>query len=245
MITFWRNALAGAAAITATLGTAEAADLYRGGMKDFADRPVLAQPATWYLRLDSAYALHDAPGMVSSGIDLAKTGYNDTWSLGGGVGRYLTPALRADLTLDYRFESDVHGRNLAPNATFAGTHRFGLENTVLLANLYYDFNRGSWFNPYVGLGLGTVYHQTSTGTTQTGGGTIASGSDWNLAGAAMAGFSVALLDRLNLDLGYRFLYLGEAKAGGVKNSLGNIESGPTVEDIHAHEFRLGLRYDIR
>ncbi len=242
---FLRSATVGAAAMVGFIGTAGAADLYGGapGMKDYGSRPALAMPASWYLRLDTAYAMHDAPVMVSQGIDeFVSTGIEDTWTIGGGVGRYFTPSLRGDVTVDYRFDTDVHGRNAAA-ATFPGTHRFGLESTVVLANLYYDFNRGGWFNPYVGAGLGTVYHQVNAGTTQTGG--IVKGSDdWHVAGALNAGFTVALHDRLSLDAGYRFLYLGETKAGGTTDGV-NTEGGPSVEDIHGHEFRLGLRYDIR
>ena len=53
---------------------------------------------------------------------------------------------------------------------------------------------------------------------------------------------------LYLDVGYRFLYLGETATGPVSltNTSGTIVSrDPTVEDIHAHEFRVGLRYDLR
>lgn len=245
MPAFWRHAAISAAMLLGTTASAEAADLYSRGMKDFSQRPHLAQHATWYLRLDSAYSFHDAPAMVSQGTDhLAKTGYDDTWTIGGGIGRYLSDSLRADLTVDHRFQGDVHGRNQAPGATFPGTHRFGLDNTVLLANLYYDFNRGGRFNPYVGAGLGAVNHQVSAGTTQTGG-SIGAASSWHVAGAVMAGFTVALHDRLSLDAGYRFLYLGETKAGDTTDGLGNVALGPTVEDVHAHELRFGLRWDIR
>jgi opacity protein-like surface antigen len=240
----WRSAALGTAVIIGGLGTSQAADLHNGGMKDYGYHAPMAQPAGWYLRLDGAYAAHDAPMMVTDGFDdLVRTGFADTWTIGGGIGRYFTPGLRGDVTVDYRSESDVHGRNMAPGATFPGTHRFGLESTVVLANLYYDFNRGGRFNPYIGAGLGTVHHQTTAGTTQTGG-VIGEGSGWHAAGAVMGGFTVALTQRVNLDAGYRFLYLGETKAGGITDGI-NVVGGPTVEDIHAHEFRFGLRYDIR
>ncbi len=235
------GALVGFAALAGGALSAEAADLYGGSTKDYGYRPALAHPS-WYIRLDGAYALHDVPVMVSNCIDdLTRTGFNDTWTIGGGIGRYLSQSLRVDATLDYRFETDVHGRNVAPAATFPGTHRFGVDSTVLLANIYYDLNRGSMFNPYVGAGLGTAYHTTSAGTTQTGG-VIAEGKgNWHAAGALMAGFTVAVHERISLDAGYRFLYLGETKAGGVRDGFGNLERGPTVEDMHAHEFRFGLR----
>ena len=59
---FWRTAIVSAAVLAGSIGAANAADLYGGGMKDYGNRPALSHPATWYLRLDGAYALHDAPG---------------------------------------------------------------------------------------------------------------------------------------------------------------------------------------
>jgi len=53
---------------------------------------------------------------------------------------------------------------------------------------------------------------------------------------------------LYLDVGYRFLYLGETATGEVtmNDATGTqVSRDPTVEDIHAHEVRVGLRYDLR
>ena len=65
----------------------------------------------------------------------------------------------------------------------------------------------------------------------------------------MAGVSVALLDRLKLDVGYRFLYLGQTTTGelNVTTAGGNAvtSNDPTLEDLHAHEVKFGLRYDLQ
>ena len=89
-----------------------------------------------------------------------------------------------------------------------------------------------------------------------------SDSNWTAAGALMAGFSfridrghrapvsikdgpvaVAEPGRLHIDVGYRFLYLGDAHAGNV--NVAPVAPGPRVDDITAHEIRIGLRWDIR
>ena len=73
--------------------------------------------------------------------------------------------------------------------------------------------------------------------------------DWGVAGALMAGFSSQLRDRLHFDAGYRFLYLGATTTGAARVTHNGtnvpVSRDPTIEDIHAHEFRMGLRYDIR
>jgi opacity protein-like surface antigen len=245
---------------------AEAADLGHGGMKDYGySYPAIASPS-WYVRIDGGYGVHDAPVMVDGGIhDLTDTSIGGAWTIGGGIGRYFSESVRGDVTVDHRFDADVEGINGQPGQ---GKRTFGLSSTVALANVYYDFGNRSHFTPYIGAGLGFVHHETSKGTAvgaNCGQTCVITGDDnWHVAGALMAGFSVQLTGHrghamshgsikdvvvesnrgLHLDAGYRFLYLGETTGGRVVCPNDTCK-GPTVENIHAHEFRLGLRYDLR
>ena len=146
----------------------------------------------------------------------------------------------------------------------AGTHKFDLQSTVGLLNFYYDFGQRGHFSPYVGAGIGFVRHKTSNGTINgyfenVGGtpntvtGTIDGKSTTQLAGALMTGFSVALRSNMHLDAGYRFLYMGKAETGAVRGTSSDLAAvvaanpvydDPTVTDIHAHQFRVGVRYDF-
>ena len=92
---------------------------------------------------------------------------------------------------------------------------------------------------------------TTDGTVENCGcvvGTIDGASKWSTAAALMAGFSMQVRDRLHIDAGYRFLYLGEATTGAVNAVTAGgptvVSDDPDVSEIHAHEFRVGLRYDI-
>lgn len=251
------------AAVIVGAAHAGAADLHRGkgGLKDYGyAAPTPADsPARWYIRIDGGYAGHDDPLMVfntgSAQHDGFDTNYDNTWTLGGGLGLYLSSNVRADVTVDHRFESDVTGRFTVSNAGTNHTIRTtnGLESTAVLANVYYDFDMRSRFTPYIGIGLGTVYHSVKRGGAADAFGQVTGvvdGKDnWHAAGALMAGFSVALRSNMHLDAGYRFLYLGETSTGDARLRFanGNREDGrdPTIEDVHAHELRVGLRYDIR
>jgi opacity protein-like surface antigen len=237
-----RVALFAGAAVVLTVGSA-LADGYSGrGRASTKDFGYADPPASWYVRLDAGYATHDRPTMVEAAIyDLSATSIEDTWTLGAGIGRYFTQSIRGDITYDHRFESDVRATNL--DGTVGGTR----------------------ITPYLGIGLGAVNHRTSRGTAITCGcaDTIESGDDWHVAGALMAGFSVGLGRRtetsgsikdapvytesspFHLDFGYRFLYLGETKTGPLTSGGSFVSGGITVEDIHAHEFRVGLRWDVR
>lgn len=250
------------AALILGAGAAGAADLNgKGGLKDYgyaAPMPI-DSPARWYVRIDGSYGTHDEPLMVlntdSAQIDGFDTNYDSTWTLGGGIGLYLSSNVRADVTVDHRFESDVTGRFTVSNAGSNHSIRTinALESTVALMNVYYDFDTRSRFTPYIGIGLGAVHHSVKAGSAADAFGQVTGEvdgkSNWHVAGALMAGFSVALRSNMHLDAGYRFLYLGETATGDARLRFagGNRTDGrdPTIEDLHAHEFRFGLRYDIR
>jgi opacity protein-like surface antigen len=232
-------------------GKATAADLYGGSIKD-SYAPMQAAPASSiYLRLDGGYRGYDEPNITEVGVyDLINDEIGSAWSIGGGIGRYFTDTIRADVTYDRHFEADVTADLADPATILPGTRAFGLKSDVVMFNAYYDFNRMGRFSPYLGIGLGVAHHTTLAGTAGAGG-TIAEGSDTNAAGALMAGVTAKLFGgenggrNLMLDVGYRFLYLGEAATGEVLTATGaSTADDPTVSDIHAHEVRVGLRYDI-
>ena len=270
MFAIRKTLITGVALLAVGVSGANAADLNgRGSLKDPppAYVPSVATQPSWYARMDFAFATHDAPVMVENGtMDLTSERIDDTWSFGGGIGRRFTTNIRGDLTYERRFEADASG-NLSVG-TLPGTRSFGLSSDLFLANVYYDFNEGGRFVPYLGVGLGFVRHKASAGVvtpnTPCGcAGTIDEETKWSVAGAFMAGVSIALKQRsydygsfkhggfsrfagkaLHLDLGYRFLYLGDATTGAVRQSGTSISQDPTVEDLHAHEFRVGLRYEL-
>jgi len=251
-------------AASAFASGASAADLF-GSVKDgYAPLPVTSPAPSWYFRVDGAYGAYDEPIMVEHGIfDLSDTEIEGQWSLGGGVGYYFTKNIRGDVTVEHRFETDATGTLRDNNVNISGVRNFGLKSTVVMFNGYYDFDNRSFFTPYIGVGLGIANHSTTDGTvTLHGGGTgtIAGESTTHVAGALMAGASLALLGgtrstgsfkdapvasrNLVLDVGYRFLYLGETTTGPLTTPNGNSDD-PTLQDIHAHEIRFGLRYDFR
>ena len=183
--------LAGALAFAFCCTAAQAGDLFgkrSASSKDLGFRPTLNSSAKWYVRLDGGVAAHTAPTLAEGGAALSGEDYDSTWAVGFGVGRYFSSKLRADLTYDYRFASDVGGTisgGLAP-----GGRSFELANHLLLANLYYDFNRSGRFSPYLGVGLGVVNHSVDTGFDAASGATVASHDDWNFAAALMAGLTL-------------------------------------------------------
>ena len=262
MVASYRSVIAGAALFLTSAASAGAADLYRGGMTD--GPVVYSSPASWYVRGDYSYAWMDAGELNQAIVPFNSVSIDNTWSVGGGVGYYFGRGFRGDVTYEWRGSSDVHG-NGNPNPPGPLATRYDLQSSLLLASLYYDFRPFERFTPYIGIGLGAAHHRSGAGSITTGCGlcnTYGEGSNWSAAGALMAGFSfhidrgghapVSIKDgggyvepgRLHLDVGYRFLYLGDAHSG---NELGSpfVTPGVRIDDITAHEIRVGLRWDIR
>jgi opacity protein-like surface antigen len=269
-------AILGAICCLGTFGSAQAADLYgnRGGsIKDDAMPALMNQSAArFYVRADASFAKYDHPNITENHqYDLTDNRIEGNWAAGGGIGYYFNKNIRADITLEHRFETDVSGVIADPAAPLGGARHFGMKSTLALANLYYDFDTRGRFTPYVGAGLGFVRNETTAGIATDGcgcTGTIDPGKTNSVAAALMAGMSINLTGRgpaagsgdhgggdaarnIYLDVGYRFLYLGEVSTGAVRATpvaaptTTIISDDPTVADIHAHEFRVGLRYDFR
>jgi opacity protein-like surface antigen len=153
---------------------------------------------------------------------------------------------------------------------FFGDAKTSFDSTVFLANLYYDFNRGGRFVPYIGAGIGFAHTRVDDGIVTNGCGCVATfdgASETNFALAAMAGFSWkirggepvyvgGLKDNIPvqvsggramyLDVGYRYLWLGDVKTGDLVFTGVNPPPpvDPEIKNLSAHEVRVGLRYDL-
>jgi opacity protein-like surface antigen len=253
MVVTHRSIFAGVVLLVASAAGASAD--YYGGMND---APVaIMQPASWYVRGDYSYAWQDAGSLNAAILPFDSFSVGNSWAVGGGIGHYFGRGVRGDVTYEWRGNTSVHG-------TGAFGSDFDFKSSVILANLYYDFRPYERFTPYIGVGLGAAYHSTSGGVFTCAGvcGPYDGGSNWSAAGALMAGFSVRIdrggherisikdqpvaaePGRLHLDVGYRFLYLGDVHTGGIIGAA-IPTPGPRLDDVTAQEIRVGLRWDIR
>lgn len=184
----------------------------------------------WYLRGDVGYALNEDPDVSQSGTTFSGVKLDESWSIGAGFGYNFGDNVRGDITLDHRFKADVTGTN----PTTAVRSTVDLASTVVLANLYYDFKDRDHFTPYAGAGLGFTFNETNVETGATAG-----DDSFELAAAAMAGFSYRLRSEWLFDAGYRFLYLGGAQTSSTATT-----GALKIDDIYSHELRLGFRYEL-
>ncbi len=210
--------------------------------------------SSWYLRLDLSYAVYDPVEIHrQDGTEFFNETIEDNFAYGIGVGAEFSNWLRGDVTLDYRPSVGITGQTVCTGPTCGGAafvnNATSLESWLFLANAYLDLGNWHGITPYVGGGIGTVYHESRALTfdiPDAAGVTSINGSDsWQFAWALMAGASVDLSPNFKIDAGYRYVDLGHA-ISSFRTNTGVSDTGleTTYDDLSAHEFRIGLRYLI-
>lgn len=252
---FRKSALAGAFAAVSAM-PAFAADLAESYV-EVAPVPYELS-SNWYLRGDIGYKWYSAP---SARFDLPGYGnmigesLESTGLAGVGFGYQWNPSFRMDVTVDYEWPSEFHGRLRCPNpCTGDPDPEYSDEYANIsawtgLVNFYWDIPMSGEgvgaFTPYIGAGIGASHLKTTDVHFRNPNGTTGSwngASTWNLAWSVTAGTSYAITNNWLVDINYRYLNLGDAVSGKTLSSFNNkrIE----YNNIDAHELRVGLRYLI-
>jgi opacity protein-like surface antigen len=200
-------------------------------------RPMLIDVNSgWYLRgdLGGHWGLITGAQPVSPLPDLTDNslGKGMTGSIGAGIKSIW---LRTDVTIDYASPLKYQG-----TAVTAGDTTAKIQATTALFNGYLDL--GTWYRmtPYIGAGAGVAYARVfdyaSTGAPPFSGDTDR--KQWNLAWAGMAGLAVAISHNMMVDVGYRYLNIGDVSTGS--DAFGAMK----FKNIAAHEVRVGLRWSF-
>ena len=141
---------------------------------------------------------------------------------------------------------------------------------VAMLNGYFDFNAHSKFRPYVGAGMGiaitsvkeTYYYDPYFGNAiqnqqyyfpnqnraDDNRGNQLSHQNYTFAWALMTGVAYKLTTTLDLDIGYRYLNIGNIRSGGTY-AVDAASGGPReftnyahLDHVGEHQVRAGLRY---
>lgn len=119
-----------------------------------------------------------------------------------------------------------------------------IQTYTAMFNVYKDLGVYRGFTPYIGAGIGVAYHDVDevyfTGNPNLVN-RIEGEHDIAFAWALMAGVGYQVSDRAILDLGYRYINMGDAQSGRV-DSAGFVNPRVQIEDIDAHEIKVGMRY---
>lgn len=161
----------------------------------------------WYGRIDVGYSIDgelDVSGVTTETPTVEKVGpqnlifgssaeLENDWMASGAIGYGYGNGWRSELELSYR-TNDVSGVSESVDAT------------ALMINLFYDFNREGWVQPYLGIGAG--YVRTDAGSEDASG----------LALQGLAGLAFPINERLKFDLGYRYFTAEDLDFSGVDAS---------------------------
>ena len=257
--------VAGAVAFFATVAqvpVAHAADM--PGLPPVYPPPIeeYASASGWYLRGDIGMTNQQFRGLHQRLYDVAGTtveavgmGWDSATFFGLGIGYKFNDWFRADITGEYRGKANFHGSD---NVTFNGGR--GVDNYsgsksewVFLGNAYVDL--GTWWcvTPYVGVGIGgakvNIIGFRDDGFNDVGGLSVsttyaADASKFNFAWALHAGLTYKVTQSMSIDLGYRYLDMGNATTGATRAFDGSfVNGGPfTFNHITSHDLKLGVRW---
>jgi opacity protein-like surface antigen len=237
-------ALAAAGCLSAP---ALSADLYGGSIKD---PPVLmSSPGHCYIRGDVGYSWSQDPSarftQTAAGppplfvTDSASASLANSWMGGAGLGCGSgSRGIRGELMFDWHGDRDLKGTLAAP---LGGTMSSGVKSYTLMFNGYYDLGSYRGFVPYVGAGVGLAHNQMDAVSFTALPNVIGGDDRWSLAWSLMTGVGYQVSDRVTLDLGYRYIDMGKAQSGTIDN-LGFSNPRVRIDDIAAHEFKVGLRF---
>ncbi len=177
---------------------------------------------------------------------------------GAAFGYRFNEWFRVDVSSEYRMRTAYDGLDRyetttdANPATWDGTNDYHADKSeyVVLANAFVDLGTYSHVTPYVGAGAGFSYTMIDGFTdinTPTSGVAYANGDgQWNFAWALYAGLGFEVNDRVTLDVGYRYLSVGDGNTGDVIPFTGpNTPNTPVIfEDITSHDVTFGFRYAL-
>ncbi|MFG1410805.1 MAG: outer membrane beta-barrel protein [Pseudomonadota bacterium] len=182
-------------------------------------------PSGWYFRADTGTSSASAATRAGA-LAFPVSSEGEAWTLGGGIGYRLLPFLRADFTMDY----------MAPFNAAASGGAVRVAATTALASAYWDIATWNGLTPYVGGGLGFGIVSLERDPFLAVGGIHT--QDWRFTWELAAGVSWAITPGLSLDFGYRYLAID--MPGVVAQP-----STPVVQEIDAHQFRIGVRYALK
>lgn len=191
--------------------------------------------------------------------EVSNVSLENTWLAEGGLGCGSgSRGFRSEIMLGYRGDRKLDGEPgiydpgppvngpepVGPGVPLDDPLHTSIQSYTLMLNVYHDFGNFNRFVPYVGAGIGMAVHDVDevyfTGNPALTN-RIEGNRDVSFAWSVMAGVGYQISDRAVLDVGYRYIDMGSVKSGRV-DSAGFVNPAVDIDDIAAHEIKVGLRY---
>ena len=252
---------AGAAALFSTV--AFAADMPIAP-PPYAPAPMVEDFGGWYLRGDIGFSNQRVDRLtnardVTVASSLQTNNFNTAGIFGLGVGYKVNNWFRADVTGEYRGNSQFHGTDRITYVGGIGIDTYnGTKNEwVVLANAYIDLGTWWYITPFIGAGVGgarvAINGFTDASIANNGGGALPglayadNVSKWNLAWAVHAGLAYKVTPNFTVEFAYRYLDMGDGLTGDLRTFDGsgvNTINPTTFKNITSHDLKLGVRWDL-
>ena len=133
-----------------------------------------------------------------------------------------------------------------PNIALEYTQKVNIQTGMI--NLFYDVATYQKVMPYLGVGVGyaKINPKEASISNIYGTGIYYSNKSENLTYALMGGVSIAMTDRINFDIGYKFQDFGKTK--GFNKSKTPLQQERNIDpksfNIRAHIATIGVRYSF-
>ena len=255
------KSLVAAGAVSLVSSMAFAADMAIAPPPAYAPLPI-EDFGGWYLRGDIGFS-NQRVSRLNNVLDANNTssvqhlGFNTAGIFGLGAGYKFNNWFRADLTGEYRGNSQFFGTDAITFPTGFGTDTYHATKSewVVLANAYVDLGTWWYMTPFIGAGVGgarvSINNFTDQGIT-SGGPPVASlafgdnVSKWNFAWALHAGVAYKVTPNFTVELAYRYLDMGDGLTGDLRTFDGtNALFNPTTfRSITSHDLKLGMRWNL-
>ena len=191
----------------------------------------------WYLRGDAGYRWN---GGGPSAANVRSESYRSSYDGTVGFG-YKYQWFRADAIYDFAGPSRVRATTSAAASQPQYTAKITAQ--TVLVNAYIDFGTWAGLTPYVGAGGGAarLRSQNYVDTTDSPSinGVAGQGTHQNFAWAAMGGVAYQVAPNWLIDVGYRYLNLGNVPSSG---GAGTQTNALVFKSLHTNEARIGVRY---
>lgn len=190
------------------------------------------------------------------GDSVSSSRLEDTWfgAAGAGCGS-ASRGIRGEVMFGYHGSRKFEGKpndftitTISGGGSTPDLHDDPLHTSItsytMMFNAYKDLGTWRGLTPYVGAGIGMAYNVMDdvyfTGNPNLVN-RIHGASDLSFAWSLMAGVGYQISDRTTIDFGYRYMDFGKA-ASERSDSGGFVNPRVKLDDIAAHEFKIGVRY---
>jgi opacity protein-like surface antigen len=202
---------------------------------------------------------------AAGGTFFGATDQNTTFFAGVGIGYRFNNWFRVDGTFEYRGGGSIgvndridYTNGVGNPGILTNTYKGNLSSMVALFNAYVDLGTWNCLTPYIGAGIGVASNRingltdqganwvdTTTAIIQPTLGTASSGTKTGVAWALMAGVGYEVNKNLTLEVGYRYLNLGDAQSGPIRNAFLNDTYAPLkVKSLDSHDIKIGMRWNF-